>query len=76
MALQCNIDAKGKRVRFINGIVTLFIGIALLFAWALPSQSALAWLITIACVLSGAFMLFEARAGWCIIRAMGFKTPL
>ena len=68
MALQCNIDAKGKRVRFINGIVTLIAGIALLFAWALPTNSVIAWVLTIACLIGGAFMIFEARAGWCVIR--------
>ena len=24
----------------------------------------------------GAFAVFEARAGWCAVRAMGFRTPL
>jgi hypothetical protein len=76
MALQCNIDAKGKRVRFINGLVTTLVGIVLLFAWALPTGSAIAWIATIACLVGGAFMIFEARAGWCVIRAMGFKTPI
>jgi uncharacterized membrane protein HdeD (DUF308 family) len=76
MALQCNIDAKGKRVRLINGAVTLIVGIVLLLAWAMPTNSMLAWAITIACVIGGAFMIFEARAGWCVIRAMGFKTPV
>ena len=76
MALQCNIDAKGKRVRFINGTVTLAIGIVLLFAWAMPTRSPIAWATTIACLIGGAFMIFEARAGWCAIRAMGFKTPI
>jgi len=27
-------------------------------------------------VLGGAFAIFEARAGWCALRAMGIKTPL
>ena len=76
MPLQCNIDAKGKRVRLINGIVTTLIGVLLLFLWALPSGSAIAWVLTIACIAGGAFMIFEARAGWCVIRAMGFKTPI
>ncbi|MBT6728200.1 MAG: hypothetical protein HOA75_15830 [Deltaproteobacteria bacterium] len=29
-----------------------------------------------AIAFGGAFAIFEARAGWCVIRAMGFKTPL
>jgi hypothetical protein len=24
----------------------------------------------------GAFMIFEARAGWCAVRALGFKTRI
>ena len=27
-------------------------------------------------IFGGAFAIFEARAGWCIVRALGFKTPL
>ena len=76
MALQCNINARGKRIRFINGIITTVIGVVLLFVWALPTNSIIAWSATIACLLGGAFMIFEARAGWCAIRAMGFKTPI
>ena len=25
---------------------------------------------------NGAFAVFEARAGWCAVRAMGFKTKM
>jgi uncharacterized membrane protein HdeD (DUF308 family) len=74
--MQCNIDARGKRVRLVNGIVTLVIGLVLLIAWALPERSVLAWAVTIVALAGGAFMIFEARAGWCAIRAMGFKTPV
>lgn len=74
--MQCNIDARGKRLRLITGIITLFIGIVLLFAWALPTHSGFAWGVSIAALLSGALMVFEARAGWCALRAMGFKTPV
>jgi hypothetical protein len=76
MPLQCNIDSRGKAVRLINGAIVLAIGILLAAFWAWGSHSALAWAISAACVLGGAFMLFEARAGWCVVRAMGFKTPL
>ena len=76
MPLQCNIDSKGKLARLIYGIVLLVIGIVLLFAWALPSGAVMAWIITIAAILGGGFAIFEARAGWCVIRAMGFKTPM
>jgi uncharacterized BrkB/YihY/UPF0761 family membrane protein len=74
--MQCNIDARGKRLRLINGIVTLIVGVVLLFAWALPAGTGWAWVVTVAVLLSAAFMIFEARAGWCAVRAMGFKTPI
>jgi len=75
MPMQCNIDAKGKLLRLIYGIVLLLIGLILLFAWAIHVGGAIAWLITIGLILSGIFAIFEARAGWCVMRAMGFKTP-
>jgi len=27
-------------------------------------------------MLGGAFMIFEGVNGWCVVRAMGFKTPI
>jgi hypothetical protein len=74
--MQCNIDAKGKFVRLIYGIVLLIAGIVLMLAWTFRVGGAIAWLITIGLILGGAFAIFEARAGWCVMRAMGFKTPL
>ncbi|CAN5601884.1 hypothetical protein BH10PLA1_BH10PLA1_02920 [soil metagenome] len=74
MALTCNIDARGKRIRLINGMVTLVIGLIVLFAWTLREPSPLNWGIAIFVLAAGAFMVFEARAGWCAMRAMGFKT--
>jgi hypothetical protein len=76
MALTCNIDAKGKRVRLIYGLVLLVVGIALIFLWAARAGSLLSWIIAVCCLMGGAFGVFEARAGWCAIRAMGIKTPL
>jgi hypothetical protein len=74
--MQCNIDAKGKFVRLIYGIVLLCAGLVLMFAWAIHIGGAIAWLITIALILGGAFAIFESRSGWCVVRAMGFKTPI
>jgi uncharacterized membrane protein HdeD (DUF308 family) len=76
MPLQCNIDAKGKVVRLIYGVVFLIAGVILLLTWALGSGSVLAWIVSVALVIGGAFAIFESRAGWCAVRAMGFKTPL
>jgi uncharacterized membrane protein HdeD (DUF308 family) len=74
MALQCNIDSRGKAARLIWGVLLLIVGVVLLFVLALPSSSVWAWVVTIFCLAGGAFAVFEARAGWCVVRAMGFKT--
>jgi uncharacterized membrane protein YccC len=76
MALTYNIDARGKRARFIIGVVLLGAGVGLLLLWAIPAGSSLAWIVTVICLVVGAFVVFEARAGWCAIRAMGMKTRL
>jgi hypothetical protein len=76
MPLQCNIDSRGKAVRFVYGAVLLFAGVAMALFWAVPSGSAWPWVVTALALLSGAFALFEARVGWCVVRAMGFKTPV
>lgn len=76
MALQCNIDSKGRAARLIYGVVVLLAGIATAVFWALPAGTVLAWVVTISLLVAGAFAIFEARAGWCVVRAMGFKTPL
>jgi hypothetical protein len=76
MPLQCNIDARGKLARLIYGVVLLILGLVLLLAWALPTGGLWAWAVTIVSLLGGAFAIFEARAGWCVVRAMGIKTPM
>ncbi|MDB5173379.1 MAG: hypothetical protein JWO87_985 [Phycisphaerales bacterium] len=76
MALTCNIDAKGKFVRLIYGIILVAAGASLIYFWALHSGSTLRWTVSLLCLLGGAFAVFEARAGWCVVRAMGMKTPM
>lgn len=73
--MQCNIDAKGKAFRLIYGL--LMIGAALLFAGLGLYGVLTGWWVWAAAgflALAGAFGVFEARAGWCAVRAMGFKT--
>jgi hypothetical protein len=74
MPLQCNIDSKGRRARLIYGLGMLAGGIVLLLVKALPGGSAWTWFVTVSMLALGAFAVFEARAGWCAVRAMGFKT--
>jgi hypothetical protein len=75
--MQCNIDARGKRVRFIGGVICVLIGIVLAVLallhigpfWPLMGSG-------IGLAIAGAFQIVEARASWCVIRAMGFKTRI
>lgn len=76
MPLTCNIDAKGKAVRLLYGIIMVLIGCAIMYWWARGSHSLLRWIIAIACIVAGAFGIFEARAGWCVVRAMGIRTKM
>jgi hypothetical protein len=76
MPFTCNIDSRGKRARLIYGILMVALGVVLLLAWALPQGQVWKWIVAIGCILGGAFAIFEARAGWCAMRAMGFKTPM
>jgi len=74
MPLQCNIDAKGKAIRLIYGAVLSVVGVLLIFLWAKPAGGWFAWTVTLLLLIGGAFMIFESRSGWCVIRAVGFKT--
>lgn len=76
MPLNCNIDARGKLARFVWGLLCLLTGIVLLLAWAIPAGGWLAWTLTLLTIAFGGLGLFEARAGWCVVRAMGFRTRL
>ena len=76
MALQCNIDSKGRAARLIYGVVVLLAGVAAAVFWARTAGSAWPWVVAVSLVVAGAFGIFEARAGWCVVRAMGFKTPI
>ena len=75
--MQCNIGAKGKAVRLRLGLMALA-GALALAAVVLTGflEGVIWWYAVAATAFGGLFTIWEARAGWCIIRAMGFKTPL
>ncbi len=75
--MQCNIDAKGKAARLISGIIVMLVGVVLLVLGLLDVIEP-NWIYLVAAVVlaAGAFQIYEARAGWCVMRAMGFKTPM
>ena len=75
--MQCNIGAKGKAARLKLGIMAV-IGSLMLTGLILAGVfSGTLWWFAAGCVaFGGAFSIWEARAGWCIVRAIGIKTPL
>ena len=65
--LKPNLDRRGRIARAIYGILCIVAGIF-----------ALEWKLWVAVVLfiAGAFGIFEAFRGWCILRACGIKTRM
>ena len=74
---ECNIDAKGKVARFLGGSAAILgsLILAALLATEVLSVN-VGWYAVAGGIIGGAFAIFEARAGWCVVRAIGFKTPL
>lgn len=75
----CNIDQRGRRVRRAIGIVLIVAAIALA-GWEVSGiAGGIGWWVYILAVMSltgGMFALYEARKGWCAVRAMGIRTPI
>jgi hypothetical protein len=77
MALECNIDARGKAVRMKLGIRLVILSLilaALTYFGIIPAT--LGWFVAAASFAGGAFTIWESRKGWCVVRAMGFKTKI
>jgi len=60
-----NIDRRGRIVRALWGLALIIVGVLL---WTRS-----AW-ICLGLVAFGAFALYEAVRGWCVMRACGIKT--
>ena len=74
--MQCNIDRRGQVLRTTMGTITSLVGAGLLAArYAFGVDALPAW-AGIAALAGGAFMIFEGVNAWCVVRAMGFKTPV
>ncbi|MAT49300.1 MAG: hypothetical protein CMA27_05665 [Euryarchaeota archaeon] len=87
MALECNIDARGKAARIKLGTFVVVLGIILtistlfnfppMFWDSLPeSPIPVNWALIGCTFFTGFFTIWEGRKGWCIVRAMGFKTKI
>jgi len=60
-----NIGRTGRLIRGLAGVALI---IGAIVAWRLSV------LLAIALIVSGAFVLYEASRGWCLMRACGIKT--
>ena len=76
MALTCNIGAAGKAARLRVGLLGVAGGLTLGLVTAVGVLPTLAWWAVLGSLAGGSFAIWEARAGWCVVRAMGFKTPV
>jgi len=77
MAFECNIDARGKAHRLRLGIIAVVGGILLgttTFFDILPTT--IGYVMAGGSVAGGLFSIWEARMGWCVVRAMGFRTKI
>ena len=76
MVLECNIDARGKAVRLRLGLMGVLSSLGLAASCLLISAPNLAWIVPAGAFIGGAFAIFEGRTGWCVVRALGFRTPI
>ncbi len=70
-----NIGRKGRIARASSGLLCIALGMAV---WAVhwPVSLPYRWIVCVVMLAAGAFQLFEAKRGWCIMRACGIKTPM
>ena len=75
--MQCNIDARGKAVRLVGGMFSLFLGITLGILFGMDMLVASIWYsLSLFLIVAGCFGIFEGKSGWCVVRAIGLKTPI
>lgn len=72
---QCNIDARGKAVRLIWGVLMLLTAGTLLALLLFDVVTGWPWwLAAIATLLFGALGIYSGWRGWCAVRALGIRT--
>ncbi|MDX1682953.1 MAG: hypothetical protein R3336_07535, partial [Phycisphaeraceae bacterium] len=73
---QCNIQARGRAVRLISGLLTLAVAVTLTgLAFFGVIEGTWVWWLAGLLAAGGGFQVYEGWAGWCVVRAMGFSTP-
>jgi thiol:disulfide interchange protein len=76
LALVCNIDQRGRSVRYRIGFVFLALAVAVYVVGSRLTDGSVPALIGGVLAVAGLFSLFEANRGWCGLRALGFKTKV
>lgn len=74
--LTRNIDRAGRWARGLSGLLFLVIAAVVLLGGPGVGGPAWRWTIGIVAAVFGGFQVFEALAGWCVMRALGFRTPV
>ena len=75
--MECNIGEAGKAARLRLGILAVLGSVLLVITILLGIiEGDFWWLAVAGSAFGGAFSIWEGRTGWCIVRALGFKTPL
>ncbi len=75
MKLTPNIQRAGRIVRIAFGILFDIAAVVLIVRGAMEGGTGMI-VGGVALLLAGSFMIFEGVRSWCIVRAMGVKTPL
>tara|TARA_Y100001970_G_scaffold30856_2_gene38325 strand:+ start:10516 stop:10746 length:231 start_codon:yes stop_codon:yes gene_type:complete len=75
--LECNLDSKGKALRLVSGIIGVILGMTLLLLnyFEIVSGDILFTIIPFM-IFGGSFAIFEGWSGWCLVRALGMRTPI
>jgi hypothetical protein len=74
--MQCNIDGRGRFARIVTGVLTAAVGAGLVLAARMDAVPAWGLWAGLGCLAGGGFAIFEGVKGWCVVRALGFKTPM
>ncbi len=76
LGMKTNIDGRGRLIRAASGVLFLLIAAVVLFRGLHVGGALLRWGVGLMAAAVGGFQVFEAVTGWCVVRALGGKTPL
>jgi|GEM_PF-604169 len=74
--LTPNINRAGRTARGLSGGLFLLIAIHAALSGYPAGGALLRWTVAVLALIFGGVQIFEAASGWCIMRALGFRTPM